>query len=98
MPPMDVKPLPLQPWAREFARRWNSAAYSVFLISGNIFDIYAVHSENGPDYVPLKSFLLRRLFPDRSYLMFYDIGDGLSFATKEMQQRFMEWLKIFDTI
>jgi len=75
-------PLPLQPWAKEFARRWNSEAYSVFLISGNIFDIYAVQGQEGIDYVPLKSFLRGRLFPDRSCLMFYDIGEGLTFATK----------------
>ena len=64
---MEVKTpsLPLQPWAREFARRWNSEAYSVFLISGNIFDIYAVQAGEGIDYLPLKSFLRRRLFPDR---------------------------------
>jgi SpoVK/Ycf46/Vps4 family AAA+-type ATPase len=97
---MDAKttPLPLQPWAREFARRWNSEAYSVFLISGNIFDIYAVQGQEGIDYLPLKAFLRNRLFPDRRCLMFYDIGDGLSFAAKEMQKSFFEWLEDYDSV
>jgi SpoVK/Ycf46/Vps4 family AAA+-type ATPase len=97
---METKPPPLQlqPWAREFARRWNSEAYSVFLISGNIFDIYAVQGEQGLDYLPLKAFLRKRLFPDRSCLMFYDIGDGLTFATKEMQGRFAKWLEAYDSV
>jgi len=97
---METKPPPLQlqPWAREFARRWNSEAYSVFLISGNIFDIYAVQAGEGIDYLPLKAFLRNRLFPDRSCLMFYDIGDGLSFATKEMQKGFFQWLEDYDSV
>ena len=97
---MDTKPAPLQlqPWAREFARRWNSEAYSVFLISGNIFDIYAVQGDAGLDYLPLKAFLRNRLFPDRNCLMFYDIGDGLTFATKEMQANFAKWLEFYDSV
>ncbi len=97
---MDTKPAPLQlqPWAKEFARRWNSEAYSVFLISGNIFDIYAVQGSQGLDYLPLKAFLRNRLFPDRNFLMFYDIGDGLTFATKEMQASFAKWLEIYDSV
>src|SRR3974390_976996 len=94
----DIKPLPLQPWARELAKRWNSEAYSLFLLSGNIFDIFAVQDEAGINYVPLKKFLCKRLFPDRRLLMFYDIGDGLTFGTKAMQQKFFEWLDAYDSV
>jgi len=94
----DLKPLPLQSWARDLAKRWNSEAYSVFLLSGNIFDIFAIQDEPGISYVPLKTFLCQRLFPDRKLLMFYDIGDGLTFATKAMQQKFAEWLDIYDSV
>jgi SpoVK/Ycf46/Vps4 family AAA+-type ATPase len=94
----SLQPLPLQPWAREFARRWNSEAYTLFLLHGNIFDIYPVRAENGIEYVPLKAFLKRRLFPTRDFLMFYDIGDGLTFATKDMQKRFFTWLKYYDDV
>ncbi len=94
----DLKPLPLQTWARDLAKRWNSEAYSVFLLSGNIFDIFAIQDEPGVSYVPLKTFLCQRLFPDRKLLMFYDIGDGLTFATKAMQQKFAEWLDVFDSL
>ncbi len=30
--------------------------------------------------------------------MFYDIGEGLTFATPAMQSRFFEWLKIYDEV
>jgi hypothetical protein len=49
-------------------------------------------------YFPLKGFLTRRLFADRQWLLFYDIGDGLSFGSSEMQHEFFEWLAIFDRV
>src|SRR5689334_11866381 len=82
--------LPLQGWALEFARRWNSEAYSVFLLQGNIFDVFPVQDGTTLQHVPLKTFLARRIFSDRSFLLFYDIGDGLTFGSAEMQKRFFE--------
>ncbi|MFO1497172.1 MAG: ATP-binding protein [Verrucomicrobiota bacterium] len=90
--------LPLQGWALELARRWNSEAYSVFLLQGNIFDVFPAQDNGALSYVPLKAFLARRIFSQRSYLLFYDIGDGLTFGSAEMQRRFFEWLEIFDQV
>src|SRR5438094_1302518 len=86
--------LPLRGWALELARRWNTGTYSLFVLHGNIFDVYPVQDGAGIGYVPLKTFLARRLFPERSYLLFYDIGDGLTFGSPEMQKGFFEWLEI----
>jgi SpoVK/Ycf46/Vps4 family AAA+-type ATPase len=94
----SAQPLPLQPWAKEFARRWNSEAYSLFLLHGNIFDIFPVNAEAGVEYVPLKSFLSQRLFPSRDMLLFYDIGDGLTFGSRDMQKRFFKWLAVYDNV
>ena len=94
----ESKPLPLQTWARDLAKRWNSEAYSVFLLSGNIFDIFAIQDDAGISYVSLKTFLCKRLFPERKLLMFYDIGDGLTFGSKAMQKKFAEWLDIYDSV
>lgn len=85
---------PLRTWALEFARRWNADTHSLFLLHGNIHDVFAT-----PDgYSPLKGFLMRRLFPDRRMVLFYDIGDGLSFGAPDMQKRFFEWLEVFDSV
>ncbi len=97
-PPGAPARLPLQGWALEFARRWNSEAYSVFLLQGNIFDVFPVQEGSGVRYVPLKTFLARRIFSERSFLLFYDIGDGLTFGSAAMQKRFFEWLEIFDQV
>jgi AAA+ superfamily predicted ATPase len=90
--------LPLRAWAIELARRWNGGTYSLFVLHGNIFDLFPVQEGSGLAYVPLKTFLVRRLFPKREFILFYDISDGLTFGSAEMQKRFFEWLAIYDQV
>ena len=90
--------LPLRGWALELARRWNSGAYTLFVLHGNIFDVFPVPSGEAAEYVSLKTFLSRRLFPERDFLLFYDIGDGLTFGSADMQKRFFEWLEVYDRV
>src|SRR6266850_1273735 len=89
--------LPLRGWGLELARRWNGGTYSLFVVHGNIFDLFPVQEESCVNYVPLKTFLVRRLFPERACLLFYDISDGLTFGSADMQKRFFEWLEVYDT-
>src|SRR3954464_14218463 len=90
--------LPLRGWALEMARRWNGGTYSVFVLHGNIFDVFPVQTGADINYVPLKTFLVQRLFPERACVLFYDIGDGLTFGSGEMQKRFFEWLEVYDQV
>jgi len=90
--------LPLRGWALELARRWNGGTYSLFVIHGNIFDLFPVQDDSHVNYVPLKTFLVRRLFPDRACLLFYDISDGLTFGSADMQKRFFQWLEVYDDV
>lgn len=90
--------LPLNGWALELARRWNSGSYSLFVLHGNIFDVFPIREGDRLDYLSLKAFLSHRVFPQRDTLMFYDIGDGLTFGSADMQKRFFEWLEVFDKV
>jgi AAA+ superfamily predicted ATPase len=90
--------LPLKGWALELARRWNGGTYSLFVLHGNIFDLFPIQEGASLSYVPLKTFLVRRLFPERSCLMFYDLSDGLTFGSADMQKRFFEWLEVYDNV
>ncbi|HEY5914520.1 MAG TPA: AAA family ATPase [Verrucomicrobiae bacterium] len=94
----EIARLPLSGWALELARRWNGGTYSLFVLHGNIFDLFPVQESSGLTYVPLKSFLARRLFPERSCLLFYDISDGLTFGSSAMQKNFFEWLQVYDDV
>ena len=80
-----VSRLPLRGWALELARRWNGGSYSLFVLHGNIFDLFPLPEDERLGYVPLKLFLSRRLFPERSCLLFYDISGGLTFGSPEMK-------------
>src|SRR5215813_14444809 len=97
-PATNSSRLPLRAWGLELARKWNGGTYSLFVIHGNIFDLFPVQQESGIDYVSLKTFLVRRLFPERACLLFYDISDGLTFGSADMQKRFFEWLEIYDSV
>src|SRR3954447_3000295 len=90
--------LALSGWALELARRWNSASYSLLILHGNIFDVFPIQDGSEVHYVTLKAFLTSRIFPDRAFLLFYDISDGLTFGSALMQKRFFEWLELFDAV
>ena len=93
-----MPPAPLKGWALEMARRWNSGVYALVVLHGNVFDVFPAPDKDGVGYAPLKSFLARRIFPDRGFLLFYDIGEGLTFGTPDMQARFFKWLEVYDAV
>lgn len=95
----------LPAWAAELARLWNSGAHSLFILHGNIHDLFPVASPlavaagaRATSYAALGPFLQRRLFPSRAQVMHYDLAAGLTFATPAMQTVFFEWLKIYDEV
>ena len=90
--------LPLRAWALDLAKRWNGGTYSLFVLHGNIFDLFPVQDSSKVTYVPLKTFLVQRLFPERACTLFYDISDGLTFGSSDMQKRFFEWLEVYDNV
>ena len=57
----------LRGWALDFARRWNAGVSSVFVLNGNIHDVFAVPEGGKTGYAPLKTFLTHRLFAERDW-------------------------------
>ncbi|HEY1110879.1 MAG TPA: AAA family ATPase [Opitutaceae bacterium] len=96
--PTPASRAPLPAWAAELARLWNGGSHSLFLLHGNIFDLFPLRLGDKAEYAALNAFLARRLFPDRGTLMFYDIGEGLTFGSPAMQARFFEWLHVYDEV
>ncbi len=82
-------------WTKELARAWNAGTHGVFILHGNIFDLFPIAEADGePIFVNLKTLLAQRIFPKRRMLLFFDIADGLTFSTREMQAEFMKWLEV----
>lgn len=89
---------PVKKWVLELAKKWNSKAYSLFILHGNIYDVFPVKKDEIVSYVSLKSFISERLFPDIDRcMMFFDISDGLTFRSREIQGNFNKWLEVYDT-
>lgn len=80
------------------ARLWNGGAHSLLVLHGNIFELFPLQRAERLDYVALPAFLSGRLFAERGMLMFYDIGEGLTFGSQAMQTRFFEWLRLYDEV
>lgn len=80
------------------ARLWNGGACHVFLLQGNIHDLHPFSAGGKVDYVPLPAFLSNRLYAGRGMVLFFDVGEGLTFATQAMQTRFFAWLEVFDSV
>jgi AAA+ superfamily predicted ATPase len=91
-------------WSKTLARRWNSETNTVFILHGNIYDIYPVSKlsvgkeDEKTAYVSLKGYLARRIFHNRKSLLFYDISEGLSFGSADMQADFTHWLSVRDEV
>jgi AAA+ superfamily predicted ATPase len=96
--PLSTSRAPLPAWATELARLWNSGAHSLFIVHGNIHDLFPVTVEPTAVYAALGPYLAQRLFPSRPHLLHYDLGAGLTFGSPAMQTRFFEWLKIYDEV
>jgi AAA+ superfamily predicted ATPase len=94
----EQRTIPLKAWALELARRWNGGSYSLFILHGNVNDLFAVTEKDEVAYVSLNTFLAKRIFPRRNFLLFFDIGDGLTFRDSNMQADFFKWLEIFDEV
>ena len=89
---------PVKKWVSDLAKKWNSKAYSLFILHGNIYDVFPVKKDETVSYVSLKSFISERLFPDIDRcMMFFDISDGLTFRSREIQGNFNKWLEVYDT-
>lgn len=81
-------------WIKSLARIWNAGTHGVFILHGNIFDLFPQADPDGNvKYANLKTILAQRVFPNRRMLFFFDIADGLTVATPEMQTEFFKWLE-----
>lgn len=82
-------------WTQDIIRTWNSRTHSVFVLHGNIHDLHAFSQGTVPAFVNLKTYLVGKIFANRRMTLFFDLADGLSFATQEMQGEFVEWLSSY---
>ncbi len=69
----------LPAWAQELRTRYISGEASLFLLSGNVRDLYPWTDDKGDvHFIDLQTFLIRFLTRAKDEALYYNISDGLS--------------------
>lgn len=79
----------LPPWAQELRLRYVSGEASMFLLHGNVRDVYPwVEPDGTTRYVPLREFLERFLGRTKDLVAYYNMSEGLEFPDRKVEGRF----------
>ncbi|MCB9743806.1 MAG: ATP-binding protein [Alphaproteobacteria bacterium] len=76
-------------WAQELRERYLAGEASLFLLHGNVRDLYPWEMSDGSvRYVPLRTFLEQFLRRSKDIVLYYNCSEGIEFADKDMNARF----------
>lgn len=79
----------LPPWAEELRHRYLSGEASMFLLHGNVRDVYPWEESDGSvRYVTLREFLERFLGRSKDVVVYYNLSEGLEFPDRTVAARF----------
>ncbi len=87
--------LTLPSWTEDIRAKYESGAASQFLLHTNIYDVYPL----GGEYLRLREFLTKSLAGAPEMLVaYYNLADGLSFASDQMLREFLTFYKVRGSI
>ncbi|MCP4809623.1 MAG: ATP-binding protein [Proteobacteria bacterium] len=78
----------LPSWAQELRQRYLAGEASMFLLHGNVRDLFPWDGADGTRYVPLREFLERFLSRSKDIVAYYNCSEGIEFPEPEMESRF----------
>ena len=79
----------LPPWAEELRERYLAGEASLFLLHGNVRDVYPWETADGQvRYLPLRGFLEAFLGRAKDIVVTYNLSEGLEFPDKGMAGKF----------
>ena len=81
---------PLPSWAQELRERYLAGEASMFLIHGNVRDLYPWEDDGTTRYLPMRVFLERFLGRAKDIVTYYNCSEGLEFADRPMRGRFVK--------
>src|SRR4051812_40722280 len=88
----------LPSWAGELAQTYSGGAVNTFLLHGNVNDLAPVRELNGLQFLGLKDFLVKNMFPRREMVICYDQAAGIWFPQNSMREDFAKVVKAVDTV
>ena len=85
MSPTEATETPLPPWAAELRLRYVSGEASMFLLHGNVRDVFPWTDAQGQTrYVPLREYLERFLSRTKDLVTYYNMSEGLEFPDRKV--------------
>ncbi|MCY3021999.1 MAG: hypothetical protein NTW87_23555, partial [Planctomycetota bacterium] len=90
--------LDVPPWAQEMIRTYKGGVVNTFLLHGNVHDLAPVREPGGLNFVGLKEFLIKTMFPQREMIVCYDQAAGIWFPQSTMREDFAKVVKAVDTV
>ncbi len=86
----------LPEWAETMVRTYKGGTISSFVLHGNVHDLVPVEKEDEVEFVTLRSFLSRVMFPSRDVVLFYDVSSGITAADASQMSRFLDVVRAVD--
>jgi len=78
-------------WAETIKEKYEAREASQFLLYGNVYDIIPFQGE----LLWLREFLTRALTGGKKIVAYFNVSEGLKFATKEMQEDFGRFIDVY---
>ncbi|MCB9760443.1 MAG: ATP-binding protein [Alphaproteobacteria bacterium] len=79
----------LPSWAEELRERYLAGEASMFLLHGNVRDLFPwISPDDSVRYVPLRTFLEQFLSRSKEIVLYYNCSEGIEFPDKAMGARF----------
>ena len=81
----------LPAWADDLRERYLAGEASMFLVHGNVRDVYPWEDASGAvSYVTLRQFMERFLLRAKELVAYYNVSEGIEFPVEGMHSRFLE--------
>ena len=77
----------LPSWAEDLRVRYIAGEASMFLLNGNVRDVYPWTSDSGTEYLTLRQFLERFLSRSKEIVSYYNVSEGMCFPSAGMGER-----------
>ncbi|MFC1743577.1 ATP-binding protein [Candidatus Riflebacteria bacterium] len=85
-------------WAKKLISEYQSGTVSQFILYGNVNDLIPLRVDNQLQFLGLKNFLEKALFPMREMTFFYDPSYGIRCPKPEMMQDFLRVVRMVDAV
>jgi transitional endoplasmic reticulum ATPase len=85
----------LESWAEELKLRYISGESSIFLLHGNVRDLFSINDEDKTNYIDIQKYLNQFLGKTKDTILYYNISDGASFNTAEDSVENLQQKRLF---